>query len=674
MPERLGNCFEKSFELIGIKRLIFLIDDADINIELVEKCLDFIRYFLSTPLIITIVGADYETLKRRLFNNRIANLDTLNKLPSGSGMSFFGGSADDFKNKEIEAEREYIDAFLTKVLPPSTRVNIHSINNEDLLSHPILIGNEENRTTATAENYLKKIKFNSLLEEAELTLDTFVKRYSGVLESNLREFINQFNIFSEIVSAYETNNRAFFGLPEGEVRIPSLPGVLNLQCNITDMQEAAILHVLRVFMSNPVHEKWRKTWAYHNIIDVISENRLSILLTRTVTRISVIGTSIDSLIFSTPGGKEKITLTTKEESAIFHILIDLALNFGASFDEVQDHLGMTAGEAYRYFNLTPGMVQYLTLTGKSISKNYSIVSGAQEKEISGMYIAMGDYNAIKPVHLSCAKEMAQHNHIVLSDRVHSRIKNLNEEFSKGLTDDKITPQKRLELEERHAYSIFYYTLDVCVDQLRAVHSIVFDGDKFGESTSKLAFTTNTQLNWGIASALQGWSFFNNTFKNAFDLQADVLDIDRLLMFLFHAAQLPYEIIFAVFSNSPAERDAQASLAGYCAETVSKLRKLGFLSDAGFLEDSAFRVLVKSKENELQRLKKSLILWPNVDFGRRGQSVIAFLEYLQNNPATLSVNEDIRTAPPSVWKKWITDMLVACENNAAASPEKTEGSN
>lgn len=663
LPSRFSRTIEQSLDLLDIERLIFLVDDADISIELVEKTLDFVRYFLSTPRVVTVMAADDKTLNRRLFNRRLSNLDSLDKLPEGKSFSFFGGSADDFKQKEIEAEQNYVDAFLTKVLPPSTRVYLPPVENEKLFNHSIKT--DDTGSENTAESYLKEISFYSTLEDQRVYFSDFVRRYPGALESNLRSFINQFNMISEIVRAYVSRDNSYFGLSSDVKNIQLDSGALELQGEIDPLDEAALLALLRVFMSSPIHSAWREVWTYFGIIDVLSEHRLSNLLNTTIPRLNCVGTGLDSLIFNTPSGNGTLALRSKEETHIFHIFIDIALHFGVNFSNLTRQISFTADEGFRYFYLSDEMHKHFQSNKSTISDNFNTIDASPAKGVSALFISQWDSNATQPVHVTNAKELARHIHTAMHERTMRRAEEANSAFSEELSEEKTDKEKRLQTQRRQFYKILYFTMDTCVDQIRAVYSILTARESFVYSTAELSYTTNVQLDWGIVSPLQGWSFFERALRSGTqvsdansDGKHEEWDLDYILLFLLHTSQLPYQVMFACFASNSFEQQAHKNVVNYCRNLRSKLIEEGLVIDGTFVDNSTFRSQIFASHG-YERLKRSCRLWPDVNFGKKGERLLRFLDFIESEPGTLLQSEDIRTGPPSVWKVWADALVEDC---------------
>lgn len=650
LPVRFMTVLEAFLEVLEIERLILLIDDADISIDLVEPIIDFIRYFLATPYVITVIAADYETLRRRLFNNRIGKLDTLDKLPGGSGISLFGGSSEDFKVREVEAERDYVDAYLLKILPPATRIQLQTIDHSKLLSHRVMI--DADRREETTENLLSKIGFHSLLEERRVSMAELVRCYPGVLESNLRAFINQFNVIYEIADAMIRKDRAFFGLAGEPVIIAVEPGLLQMKGHIDDIDEAALLRVLRVFLSSTVHANWREVWSYFKIIDVMQEPRLARLIDTAVSRIDVVGTAVDTLILRISGKKGENTLSLKEEVEVFHLLIDLALHFGVSFGSIMRFIGISPSVAYPYFSITNTMHSFLEAEGERVTVNFATVPASREKRIPWLLTFEWNSDAIQPVYLGNAREMARYFTFVAQQKSLERKIGDNNKFKEQLAEENISDYDHLALECRQMYGILYSAMNICVDHMTAAYTLLFHGGEIGRVPAELQFVTNLQLDWGIVSELRGWSFLRRIFQDT--LQSDNKDWDRLILLLMQAAQLPYEIMVACFSASSEEAKAQNEVKNFCQQTLDRLEQLNCVRSGTFVDNDTFRTLFAGHA-DFPHLAKSFRLWPEVDFGIRGKRLLRFLTWLIENPRTLAPGENCHNGPPSAWKEWVERM-------------------
>lgn len=660
LPQRFSADVEQITLKLGLERLIFFADDADINIELVEGILDFIRYFLSTPKVITVLGADIDTLRRRLFNKHLKGLQ-VEKFPEGSGFKIFGASGEDYKAREIEQERDYVDAFLTKLLPPATRVHMPLIDSEILFRHEVSFGEGP---TETAERLLSKIKFSSTLEDSDVRMSDLVERYPGVLESNLRAFINQFSTLVEIVNNYEDQNYEFFGLDEKLEAVNVAGGALNLDGSLSNLDQAALLRVLRVFLSSTVHANWREAWAYFGIIDVLKELSLSKLLNVVVMRLTANGTAIDTLTYRLSGKEYQSTkMSRKEEVHVFNLIIDIALHFGANCGEVLRYLNLVPSEAFRYFYLTDPMSRYLEESAGDISDNITIIHGAHQKGVSALFTPEVDGDSIQPVYLTCARDIAVHFHTTTQRAVLERIENTNTAFQEKINDEHVTDAQLVRAELSQIYAIFYYAMKTCVDQVSSVYLIINERDAADLTTVvEFRFSTNTQIEWGIVDMLSGWRFFKRVFDEALVEGSDSQDWDAIFMIFLHIAQLPYEFLVSCFSDSDQERKAQKAVEQKCDEMLDFMTAQGFIRDGAFVDGPEFRRVAASIPNML-RLKKSLKIWPDVDFGRKGQRLVRFLNYLKSGPETLPPDFNIRANPPPAWQRWAEEMGTVCRQDA-----------
>lgn len=657
LPAMFSGVVEKCMDDLGIERLVLFVDDADIKIELVETVLDAVRYIVSSPRIATVFSADLYTLRRRMLNMRLKLLQ-IEKLPESQGFRLFGASGEAYKAREIEAERDYVDAFLMKLLPPATRVPLHATPAAELLAHEVTVAGQG----ISAVRMLTAITIEDNRSGHQVSLGDLAARYPNVFDTNLRAFVNQHSQINSILENFVNRNASFFQLTEAEMdeMIPVTGNMLSMDGRLTRLTEAALVRILRVFTEAPAHKDWLDTLAYFGILDIASENRVGRILDSVISRMNSIGSTMDTLRFSIATSKDdRIDLDKREQVHILHLIIDLAIVFGADVYHLFRLLNITYHEAFRHFYVTKGLFKFFE--SKQDLLKISVVSGSNEPGIYGSIVATRDTDSAAPVYLSAAADMALYTHFAIGGSDGANVRDKNEKFGAILRDKKSELETRRQAEENQFYNIIFNMMDVVADQLISCQGVVYDIQPSQLSAPELSYTINSQSNWGIVTPLRGWSYLARLFNG---VSGPAPQWDRPFLILLIAAQLPYPAFFACFSAAQAETGARNAVRQKLAEMREFLEERGFVSDGKFVNDERFREILAGAD-DMPRTSRAVTYWPTQNYQQRGDSLLELLKFAQQDGIDLGERANLRNEPPPIWRKWKDELI---ELRQSMSPE------
>lgn len=177
------------------RALVVLIDDADISINKAEETLDIIRYFLSCPQIITVVGVDFDSLQRRVRNKRLSEVPDLSNL-GDSSFNLFGLSLQEHNESEAQREMQYVQDFLCKVLPPAMRYYVSMPEPERRLSQKFHLPGA-NKQVSVLES-IESVEAILEKKAASPSVAELLDLHPSLLAENLRKFSNQFILLRSI--------------------------------------------------------------------------------------------------------------------------------------------------------------------------------------------------------------------------------------------------------------------------------------------------------------------------------------------------------------------------------------------------------------------------------------------------------------------------------------------
>ena len=321
-PERFRNWVEDSLHAVGVDYLLFPVDDADLAPNLVTTITDFIRYYLSTKRVIAVLCADEPTIRRRIFNARLKEMPVIKALPEAQGFSLFGTSGLDYKQAEIEAEFDYVDSYLTKIMPPSTRVYVADVDHDALLDHEFEVGVGDRRSVFDLLNTLE-LKHGS----RRTRLSELVRRYPGVLANNLRSFINQFNLLFEALGKRRDAPEEAPAAGAKEDR----GGILKVEFDNSKEEMALLVRVIGVFLQSSAHRAWRDVLMQYEQIDILTERDPSVIVNVILQRVRLTGLVANHNRYQFTGNIDRAGVA---ETDIFDFLVDLCVAGGTPFGAV----------------------------------------------------------------------------------------------------------------------------------------------------------------------------------------------------------------------------------------------------------------------------------------------------------------------------------------------------
>lgn len=205
----------ETLDAVGLDLVVITIDDADIAIEKAEEVIDLLRTYLTDPRIVSIVATDLKSLERRLRNLRLEILPNVATSGSDGGTPFlmFGMSPDRYRETEAEAEGAYVEALLTKVLPPASRYHLTPLPPEERLNSPFAVSNH---VSPPLHEVMRNL--DSKAPASGVLIAPLLTKHPEVLSSNMRVFSNQYVMLREVATEYQS-----LGGPGDNVREPSPP-------------------------------------------------------------------------------------------------------------------------------------------------------------------------------------------------------------------------------------------------------------------------------------------------------------------------------------------------------------------------------------------------------------------------------------------------------------------
>lgn len=193
------------------------IDDADIAIDKADEIIDTVRTYLASPRVITLLAVDIPSLERRIRNKRLSTLPRVPEISSDKASSttkptfLFGLSPGEFQSAEAEAEQEYVENLLTKVLPPAGRCYLMGLSERERMHTPFRIPGQS--PDLTVLDLLSDTARGSD-KEPRPNITALVEAHPEIFSANIRTYANQFVMVADACRSYI----AEAGTPDVEVQ------------------------------------------------------------------------------------------------------------------------------------------------------------------------------------------------------------------------------------------------------------------------------------------------------------------------------------------------------------------------------------------------------------------------------------------------------------------------
>jgi hypothetical protein len=129
------------------------------------------------------------------------------------------------------------------------------------------------------------------------------------------------------------------------------------------------------------------------------------------------------------------------------------------------------------------------------------------------------------------------------------------------------------------------------------------------------------------------------------------------MILLHVAQMPYEPMVACFDSSTSgAREDRTATRALMTEMFSFLRERDFVSEDCKWQGSERFVQSVAACGDLPRLRTAIEIWPNAAWNERGQALLEFLAYMNQDGIDLGPNADLQNSPPPRWREFVDEFI------------------
>jgi hypothetical protein len=181
--ERMGEFAQWIDSFLAVskrKLLVFPIDDVDINREHSEQILQAVRLYLCHPRVVVILTAELEMIRRTIRNRLLKELPEVftggqaeapakEEEEETASFSLFGGShRAHLLSQEYEADDEYAQQFLQKVLPPAYRVHLRGLRADERPGVKFALPKDDPTGAATDSATMAEVSIEDILAQAPL--------------------------------------------------------------------------------------------------------------------------------------------------------------------------------------------------------------------------------------------------------------------------------------------------------------------------------------------------------------------------------------------------------------------------------------------------------------------------------------------------------------------------
>ena len=659
MPSEFKDWLQHLLIRLNKSHMIIVFDDADISIEIVEHLIDFVRYYLSIPQVVAVIAADEEGLQRRILNRRLSALPILSTLPESEGFSLFGASGQDYKRREVENEISYVDALLTKVLPPATRVYLDTLTDDEKLNHRFKL--PDGKLTPSIKQLTSEINITSSHHPSGTLLSDIICRTPSIFSENLRVFINQYLQILNYISLYIRGEYQKHEMTSTLLETQRI-SIFNLdlqQYHENDGVDEVLMRIVRVFLSSPINRPWVRV-SYESLDNnVLTIGTIPELLESLCLHSEIVGSDNFRLLYR----YGEVRLTEREQRQIFDFILELGVAYGANVEEIIYLLQFSPREPLRNFGMSSNAGGLIQEHLSELSRRLKYFQGSISEQTSGVLGMDPTGGALIPFYITNMQEMGLFVH---TSAQFKKLKRWNEmsvehfERLKGLKKQKVYDFGALE--RSYLYKVISNLAELAHTYIVSMISI-FRNDR---STSfRMRFIRNINLDWGVVE-------YRGIWESLFDLfSSDEYDLGQRAAFLIFLSEMPYELLVGLTSTRYS-REREMALKGLC-EFRSQMAQYGlWTAERGF----DFTSIDDSESDAPGSLDRFRLQWPGVVWATKGETVNELAGYLE--AVQLDDPWDMNTQAPPRWRDWVEkivsqiDFSEAEENGDHSSGTDVEG--
>ncbi len=636
-------------QALSIEHLVFIVDDADISIDNAEEVLDFIRYFMSVPEVITVFAADETSLRRRILNRRIGELDILKKLPEHEGFRLFGTSGVDYKRQEVESEISYVDALMTKVLPPATRVYVDQLSVDDRLNHRFSLNNAD--VSPSTIDLLSRVVLLSP-SKTKKTLAQIAKRSPGIFQNNLRSFVNQYALLFEVVEAWEQDMLDAVSTPIHsesseflEIDVRFLKG----RSASRDV-ERVVIAVIKVLLKNPIHRIWLDFLTKEHR-DVLALNSVAAIAQIIMRSFTIGGSRSFDILYKV----HDIKLEGREAVHIINFILDVALAGGGTIEAILRQLSYFRDNIFLTVRLNSALKDVANRHIAALGKNIVCYDSASTAGLTGAIALDLSGERMIPFYALDMADFGIYLHAAYSERRARNVEDDERSYVEALKDAREAKSPVVEpLRAAHRKQLFLALSSVASDAARnlsAALRVVVDKGSTGGLSSKFTYVENVALEWRFQEFVGFWEVLDTLLGD------EKIPLDETMMIFIALGELPYGLL-ADLTTRRSARAQDRVLAGF-----ARLRRQ--LAERGIVEGEKPQFNLAAIDALGERIRESRRSWPSVDWEAKITRMAEMMTFLEGYE--LRLPWDMLTAAPPRWREWI-DSVVAKVDLSLDSPK------
>ncbi|BAZ31060.1 hypothetical protein NIES4074_35310 [Cylindrospermum sp. NIES-4074] len=660
----------KILKAIGYEVCVISIDDADISVEKAEEIIETIRIYLASPRIVTLLAVDLPSLERKLRNARLAKLPPVpeyKEKEDKGGFFLFGLSRGEHQSAEAQAEQEYVENLLVKVLPPATRYYLTGLSETDKLNKPFQI---PGRVGSRCLFDIIQEADEKSPEKSGVDLARLFKKYPDILTNNVRRYSNQFVLISNFCQQYITEiskpkpekagvmakNRSSISQTVGnnskvvENELSQESFLKPIETHNQFIRSKFQMQIMRSFLSEGEFASLQSYIIQNLNIDIQQFQTIHELANFILDRGEVTGSYNFRLRYEIVGKPVKNRMST----ALIDLLGDWMLESGGKMQDIIDRLRVPIRvAAFPDIQIPKPLSKYFSKL--SIEPNIAITSTAFDKYIGENVVVPVDKERLMPGYIKDFRGLGRYTHLVLSyERIGENISSAKKYVT--VLDE----LKKDELQKTDLQSAVYRIFGLLAKQTfyHLFHLIVelrFDGDieklfTSPQSRNRLNSSTDSTLSWLIVDVPDTLGSLHEIMER----DEKELSYSQKLLALSYIADLPMTILLGCVAGKDAEQKRNNLLTSI-RNLFKELTNIGLITNP-----SQARPIGKLNPNPsgkaaeiLKEMKKH---YPSFKWERRWQAMDVLINKTLKN-ATFEKSWKSAEQPPKLWVKWADDILV-----------------
>ncbi|MBD2648072.1 MULTISPECIES: P-loop NTPase fold protein [Nostoc] len=658
---------------IGCKACVISIDDADISVEKAEEIIETIRIYLASPLIVTILAVDLPSLERKLRNIRLAKLPPVpeyKEKQDEDGFFLFGMSRAAHQSAEAQAEQEYVENLLVKVLPPATRHVLTNLSERDRLHKPFKI---PKRTSKKSLYQIIEEADKKFSKDSGVNLAPLFQKYPEIFTDNVRRYSNQFLQISNVCQEYitkltnlsdeektdKTDDHINLNLPtvNGDSKIVETKISQEYYLNPPETHEQGIrsefqMQIMRPFLYEGDFPSLQSHIKQKSKIDIQQFQRIH-EFAKFILRWGRLNMDRNSgeWVYQIADKSIKNSMST----ALMDIMGDWMLANGVSMENIIDSFSIKIEvAAFPSIQISRKLVPYFSNNELSSRELNVSTTQALDNSVGANISVPVNKDRLMPGYIQDFSSLRRYINIVLNSS------NLGSQMDSAEKYLNVLKQaKKDELKKDDLQLAVYQILGLLATQtsyhfLHLILELLLDGDveKFFTSPQyrdRYNITTIKSLSWLILEV-----------PDILGALIEIIELNenysRKLLALSYVADLPMTILLGCVDGETADKKRN-QLLNSIWKLFDKLTHIGLIIDRENGDRSSLGKLNPDPSGkDAVEIRNALRKhYPSFDWKRRWKAMYFFIDTTLKD-AKFQISWNSAEQPPDLWKKWADDIL------------------